>query len=62
MNAASAYIKAMIAGRDIECGRIEQEHGLYGYPPEIVSIGLNAVDEGRDPHAAIDAYVSGGGA
>jgi hypothetical protein len=62
MSIGAAYIKAMIAGRDGECGRIEQAHGLYGYPPEIVSVGLAAVDEGRDASQAIDDYINGAGA
>ena len=55
----AAYAKAMIAGRNDECYRIECEHGLDGYPPEIVSIGLKAASEGRDAHEAIEAYFDG---
>jgi hypothetical protein len=40
-----------------ECLRIEQDYSLLGYPPEIVSVGLKAIDEGRDAHDAIDAYL-----
>lgn len=51
------YVKAMISNHTTICIRIEQEHDLFGYPPEIVSVGLKAVDEGLDPHEAIAAYM-----
>lgn len=53
------YHAAMIAGNTDACIRIEQQFGLFGYPPEMVSVGLKAVDEGRDVDAAIEAYVAG---
>lgn len=59
---AAAYMKAMIAGQVDACIRIEQRHGLFGYPPEIVSVGLAAADKGEDVHAAVDAYLAGGDA
>jgi hypothetical protein len=55
------YARHMIAGRDDLCLQIEQRYGLDGYPPEIVSVGLNAAAEGRDPHEAIEAYFDGCG-
>ena len=42
------------------CYRIEQKYGLDGYPPELVSVGLRAAAEGRDPHEAVEAYIEGG--
>lgn len=51
------YLNALRAGHACTCIAIEQEHDLFGYPPEIVSVGLKAVDEGLDPHEAIAAYI-----
>lgn len=59
MSELDAYMRAMIRGYTSTCASIEQRHGLYGYPPEIVSVGLKAVDDGEDCHAAIDAYLTG---
>lgn len=56
---AERYTRAMIDSDLAALVRIEQMHGLYGYPPEIVSVGLHAVAEGKDAHAAIDAYLEG---
>ena len=53
------YMRAMIAGRDDTCGAIERVHGLFGYPPEMVTIALKAFDEGRDPDEALEAYING---
>jgi len=57
MNDAEVYFKAMLDGRIDRCARIEQRHDLYAYPPELVTVGLNAVAEGKDAHEAIDAYM-----
>lgn len=48
------YADAMRDGDHGRCIQIEQTHGLYGYPPEIVSAGLAAIDRGEDPSDAID--------
>ncbi|MYZ41390.1 hypothetical protein [Schauerella aestuarii] len=53
------YGAAMLTGNVDACARIEQKHDLYGYPPEIVCIGLRAVADGQDMNAAIDDYVRG---
>ena len=53
------YMKAMIAGQDWVCSRMEQDHDLYGYPPEIVSVGLKAFDEGRNVQDAVAEYLNG---
>lgn len=53
------YHDAMIAGNTNACIRIEQEFGLFGYPPEMVSVGLKAADEGQCVDAAIEAYIAG---
>jgi hypothetical protein len=52
-------MKAMIAGQDWVCSRMEQDHDLYGYPPEIVSVGLKAFDEGRNVQDAVAEYLNG---
>lgn len=57
MNVLASYMNALIAGQTVRCCNIEQKYGLFGYPPEIVSVGLKAVDEGLDPHEAIAAYM-----
>ena len=51
------YSKAMIAGDSDTCIRIEQKHEMFGLPPELVSIGLAAIDSGLDADAAIDEYI-----
>lgn len=59
MTQSERYYGAMKAGNDLLCARIEKAHDLYGYPPEVVSVGLNAYDAGLDVHAAVDAYTQG---
>ena len=59
MTDAQAYAAAMLRGDCDACSRIEQRHDMYGYPPEIVSLGLNAIAEGKDGHAAIEAHLYG---
>ena len=58
MSLLQQYHKAMrsLDGMD-RCIRIEQEAGLFGYPPELVSVGLKAIDEGKDADAEIAAYM-----
>jgi hypothetical protein len=51
------YAAAMISGHVNTCIAIEKRNDLYGYPPQLVSIGLRAIEEGRDPHEAIDAFI-----
>lgn len=62
MSVLSDYTKAMVAGYLTQCIAIEKRHDLYGYPPELVSVGLKAVDEGRNPGEAVDLYLEGGAA
>lgn len=52
------YAAAMIAGNVNKCVELEAKHGLYGYPPELVCVGLDAIDEGKDAHRAIDEYLN----
>ena len=53
------YCNAMRYGSPDTCIHIEQKTGLFGYPPELVTLGLAAIRDGKDPHEAIDAYVEG---
>lgn len=55
------YSRAMIAGQTHVCIAIEKRHGLFGWPPDIVSIALKAIDEGGDPDQAIDDYLNESG-
>ena len=57
---AQKYASAMLAGRHSECLRIEQSFCLDGLPPELVSVGLRAIDDGKCADAAISKYVSNG--
>ncbi len=59
MSELQRYVAAMRYGWTHVCEKIEQKFGLYGYPPEVVSVGLKAFDEGRDVYAAVDDYVNG---
>lgn len=52
-----AYSKALIRNDLHTCVDIEQRYGLYGYSPELVSVGLNAACEGKDPQQAADDYI-----
>jgi hypothetical protein len=36
---------------------IEEEYGSLGYSPELVSVGLNAACEGKDPEKAVETYI-----
>lgn len=59
-NDRQLYMSALIRsdpGGLQECVRIEKKHHLYGYPPELVSIGLAAADKGEDPVHAVERYV-----
>lgn len=50
------YCAAMRRGIDEICIQIELETGLIGYTPQLVTIGLAAIQEGKDPFDAIDSY------
>lgn len=56
----ASYAKAMRSGDVDSCIEIEQSCDLYGLPPELVTIGLIALDEGNDVDAAIQAYMTTG--
>lgn len=53
------YAKAMIRGDTATCISIERVHDLFGYPPDLVSVGLRAVADCADPHTAIERYMQG---
>lgn len=59
MSLLTRYTKAMVAGNIDTCIAIEQQYGVFGYPPEWVSVALSAIDDGRDPDAALESYLSG---
>lgn len=52
------YMRALIAGNHSAASLIEERHGLYGYPPELVSIGLAAIDRGESADDAIAAHIA----
>lgn len=49
-----AYHRALITNRLQAAVAIEKKYELYGLPPELVSIGLEAVSRGLDPFDAIE--------
>lgn len=51
------YAKAMVRGDHAKCVQIEEKHDLFGYSPELVSVGLRAIAEGKDAHAAIERHI-----
>lgn len=53
------YYLAMIKGDYATCTSIEQKYDLYGYPPEAVSVALNALAQGMDADVAINEYIEG---
>lgn len=53
------YYLYMSTGASGLCYAIEQFYGLDGYPPSLVSIGLNAACEGKCPHEVIDREIDG---
>jgi hypothetical protein len=53
------YFKSMMNGNIDKCCSIEDKYDLYGYPPEIVSVGLNAAFEGTCIYEAVDKYLLG---
>lgn len=59
MKKSEQYAKALRDGDHARCIRIEEEAGLYGYPTELVSLGLVEIEAGRDPSAAINEKLEG---
>jgi hypothetical protein len=52
-----AYMAAMLSGNHVQALAIERRHGLDGYPPDLVSVGLKAAAEGRDALEAVEAHI-----
>jgi hypothetical protein len=52
-----AYAKSLVTGNTEAAIRIEKRWDLFGYPPQIVSIGLHAAAEGKDHMQAVDEYL-----
>lgn len=59
MSELERYTKAMIAGNTNLCLRIEEENDLIGYPPEVVSVALGAIDDGQSPWPVIESFLYG---
>jgi hypothetical protein len=53
------YAYAMRDGDHARCIRIEEQAGLYGLPPELVTLGLIEIEAGRDPMIAVRAITQG---
>lgn len=56
--ALKRYCEAMRGGDTDTCIAIEETYGLFGYTPELVSVGLRAIESDIDPHFAIHDYVN----
>jgi hypothetical protein len=56
MGLLKQYVDAMKAGNLDRCIKIEQDNHLFGYPPEMVSVALKAIDDDRDPNKALFDY------
>ena len=52
------YYLAMINGEPFTCYTIEQKYNLEGYPPDLVTLGLNAASNGIDPESFIETYIA----
>ena len=53
MKLSEQYFKYILAGNSIAAHILECKFGLTGYPPELVSVALSAIDAGEDPLEAI---------
>lgn len=58
MSEEKKYADAMRCGDLGRCIAIEKSHLLFGYPPEMVSVGLRAIDNGLDALDAISDYIA----
>jgi hypothetical protein len=52
------YYDAMKSGYSEECYRIEKKYHLDGYPPELVTVGLLAIQHNLCPDVAIEDYIA----
>lgn len=53
MKLADKYFAHLLAGNSDAAFILECKFGLAGYPPELVSVALKAIDAGEDPLEAI---------
>jgi hypothetical protein len=54
----AVYAAGMRRGDHRACLAVERRYDLDGWPPELVSVGLQAAAEGRPIHEAIEAYLA----
>lgn len=59
MSDLEKYNRCLFNGDCEGAYRIECKHGLDGFTPELVSIGLDAIENGFDPYKAIDEHLEG---
>lgn len=52
------YGHAIVMGHLGVAFEIEKAQGLDGFPPELVSVGLQALEAGQDPYKAIEKYMA----
>lgn len=57
MKLIDEYSAALVSGDTETCVEIELAYGLYGFPPELVSVGLVALDAGGSAQVAIANYL-----
>lgn len=55
----AAYAQAMRRNDSETCCAIERRYDLFGWPPEVVSVGLSAAAAGQDVEAAVEAHLHG---
>lgn len=55
----TAYAQAMRRNDLHACIAIEKRYDLFGWSPEVVSIGLTAAAEGKDVNAEVEAFLHG---
>lgn len=58
-NDLQRYAEAMRNDLSATCMAIEQKYDLYGYSPEVVTVGLRAAVEGKDVQYAVQNYLLG---
>ena len=58
MKLSDQYFQYMISGNGEAAYHMERQYGLDGYPPEIVSVALTAMDKGEDVDDAIEQYTA----
>jgi hypothetical protein len=51
------YYRGLKDGNTALCAKIELKYDVYGYPPNLVCVALQAVVDGRNPYAALDETI-----